>query len=128
MKYLLDTDVIIGHLRKRKAIPDEVIEEGFGVSIASYGELMYGAYKSEHVDKALEELNKFFARTPPNIIYANERVMEVFGKIKGDLEKEGQRLDDFDLVIAATAVAESLILCTYNLKHFQRIKGLDIYS
>jgi predicted nucleic acid-binding protein len=51
-------------------------------------------------------------------------VAETFGMLKADLEKIGIRLDDFDLAIAACALANNLILVTNNTKHFERIEGL----
>ena len=50
--------------------------------------------------------------------------VEVFGRLKADLEKAGSPLDDFDLIIASCAIAHNLILVTNNAKHFKRITGL----
>jgi predicted nucleic acid-binding protein len=44
--------------------------------------------------------------------------------LKTDLEKAGTPLDDFDLILAACALAHDLVLVTNNVKHFQRIQGL----
>ncbi len=38
----------------------------------------------------------------------------------------GRRLDDFDLVIAATAMTLGYRLVTNNDKHFSRIEGLTL--
>ncbi len=46
--------------------------------------------------------------------------------LKSKLEKAGKPLDDFDLILASTALTHNLILVTNNEKHFQRIKGLKI--
>lgn len=35
-------------------------------------------------------------------------------------------IDEFDLLIAATALAGDYVLVTDNVKHFQRIEGLRI--
>ena len=42
------------------------------------------------------------------------------------MEKLGKPIDSFDLLIAATALENDLILVTNNLKHFSRIPGLKI--
>ncbi len=52
--------------------------------------------------------------------------MEAFGSLKAQLEQGGNRLDDFDLVIAATAITIGYRLVTNNEKHFSRIEGLEI--
>lgn len=49
---------------------------------------------------------------------------EVFGVLKAQLEGEGNRLDDFDLAIAACALARDLTLVTNNQAHFGRVGGL----
>lgn len=46
--------------------------------------------------------------------------------MKSDLERKGMRIDDFDLLIGATALKNSLTLVTHNIKHFKRIPGLPI--
>lgn len=47
-------------------------------------------------------------------------------KKRHDLEKLGKILDDFDLLIGATAVANKLILVTENEKHLERISKVKI--
>jgi tRNA(fMet)-specific endonuclease VapC len=60
------------------------------------------------------------------IIEATRVVMETFAGLKVDLERAGQRLDDFDLIIASTALVLNYRLVTNNEKHFKRIPGLHI--
>lgn len=100
MKYLLDTDVIIDHLRKKKAILEQMLDSAT-ISIITLGELIYGAYKSVHPQKSLLTLRE-------------------------DLETKGERLDDFDLLIAATAIVSRLVLVTRNRKHFEGIPSLQL--
>jgi tRNA(fMet)-specific endonuclease VapC len=47
-------------------------------------------------------------------------------KGKARLRKAGQPIDDFDLLIGATAIAYGLILVTNNVDHLQRIKAIII--
>ena len=42
------------------------------------------------------------------------------------LEKSGNRIDDFDLLIGSTAVAHNLIVITENVKHLGRIPDIQI--
>ena len=53
-------------------------------------------------------------------------IAETFGMIKSNLESQGTPLDDFDLVLSATALMHNLILVTNNEKHFQRVDGLTV--
>ena len=53
-------------------------------------------------------------------------VLDVFAFEKARLEKLGLRLDDFDLLIGSTAIHYDLVLVTNNVKHFERMQGLNI--
>jgi tRNA(fMet)-specific endonuclease VapC len=55
-----------------------------------------------------------------------DSVSSAFGNIKAALERRGRRLDDFDIAIAAHAIAYDAVLVTSNVSHFDRIKGLEI--
>ncbi|MFM8535857.1 MAG: PIN domain-containing protein [Acidimicrobiia bacterium] len=55
-----------------------------------------------------------------------DEVTEAFGQIKATLEKQGTRLEDFDVAIAAHAVAAGAVLVTSNIKHMKRVPGLTV--
>jgi len=48
------------------------------------------------------------------------------GSLKADLERRGEKLDDFDLIVASTAMHLSYALVTNNVRHFQRIPDLTV--
>lgn len=126
MKYLIDTDVLIEHLRKKKLIDKEVIIDGAGVSIISLAELYFGAYKSVDPSKSLEKLRLVLEILDLTTVNLNIDIVDEFARLRANLEKQGQRLDDFDLLIAATAKVNDFILLTGNKRHFERIKGLRL--
>lgn len=49
-----------------------------------------------------------------------------YGEIRYKLEHKGQRVDQFDLLIGATAIHHKMTLVTSNIKHFERMDGLEI--
>ena len=49
-----------------------------------------------------------------------------FAKLRAGLRKEGNLIDNMDLLIAATCLVNKLTLITGNVKHFQRVPGLKI--
>ena len=53
---------------------------------------------------------------------------ENYGEIKANLERRGKPIDDFDIAIAAIAMSHKCGVITANLKHFGRIKNLEIKS
>lgn len=128
MKYLIDTDVIINYLRAKLKLKKEFLEEGAGISIITLGELVYGAYKSNLPQQSLTVTSGFIKESKLQIVDLNQEVIFNFGALKAELEKAGKRLEDFDLLIAATAKNLRLTLVTGNLKHFQKIPGLKLYT
>lgn len=53
-------------------------------------------------------------------------VARVFGRIRESLESAGMPLADADLQIAATALHHGLELITGNVKHLERVPGLQV--
>jgi tRNA(fMet)-specific endonuclease VapC len=48
------------------------------------------------------------------------------GYEKARLRKSGKPVDDFDLLIGSTAIANDLILVTNNTKHFENLKRIKL--
>jgi len=46
--------------------------------------------------------------------------------IKAELERAGERIEDFDIAIAAHALAGGHVLATANTRHLARIKELEL--
>lgn len=53
-------------------------------------------------------------------------VSAAFGHLKAGLERHGERLEDFDVAIAAHANALDATLVTANVRHLARIEGLEV--
>lgn len=49
--------------------------------------------------------------------------LDIFAKEKARLRRAGTPLDDFDLLIGATAVVHHLTLLTNNTRHLARVQG-----
>ena len=125
--YLLDTDIIIYSLNGHDAVKKNLqqhSQDPMKISIITLFELYFGAYKSEKITSNLAKIKTL--ENAFEIIPAAKESAEIFGKLKSTLEKSGSRLDDFDLIIAACAMAHNLTLVTNNVVHFQRIDGLKL--
>lgn len=127
MKYLLDTNICIywfkGLMEIDKKISSVDIDD-ISVSAITIAELLYGAYNSMNVEKNITKVNEFEDAT--NVIDLDRESLEHYARIKAKLRAEGKMLDDFDILIAATAIVNDCILVTNNAKHFERIDGLTI--
>ena len=55
-----------------------------------------------------------------------EKAGKEYGDIRADLEKAGYTIGPNDLLIAAHAKSEDLILVTHNTKEFNRVTGLNV--
>ena len=125
--YLLDTDTVIYSL---KGHPDVVRNLAFhandplSVSAITLMELYYGAFKSRQVVGNLAKVRAI--ESAVRVWDVQSDSAEVFGALKAQLENDGNRLDDFDLAIAACALVHKITLVTNNTVHFARIPGLRL--
>ena len=125
--FLIDTDILIYSLKGDPVVMDHLNQTSASpkaISVISYGELLYGAHKSARPIDNLARVRRLGEVLP--VIDISPAIMEAFGSLKARLEESGNRLDDFDLVIAATAITIGYRLVTNNEKHFSRIEGLEI--
>jgi tRNA(fMet)-specific endonuclease VapC len=125
--YLLDTDIVIYNLKGHPAVKKNLERNLYAVlkiSIVTLMELYYGAYKSHKVTSNLGKIKSI--EEAVEIIPIGRESAEVFAMLKASLEKDSTPLDDFDLILAACALANDLVLVTNNVKHFERIEGLRL--
>ena len=125
--YLLDTDILIYSLKAHEIVQQNLrhhLHDPINVSAVTLMELYYGAYKSQKIANNLAKVKTI--ENSLEIIPVNREMIEIFGVLKSDLEKAGKPLDDFDLILAATAMSHNLIIVTNNEKHFGRIDGLKM--
>lgn len=127
MAYLIDTDTIIFALRGDKNVLTKFEENKnlpISISMITYAELIFGAKRSQNEQKNMIKVNHI------RDIYAiedlNEGVMEVFADVKAKMFEKGIRIEDMDLLIAATAIYNELTLVTNNTKHFENIPNLKL--
>ena len=129
-RYLLDTNICI-YIRQKR--PDEVLRRfrklrpgEAALSVITYGELLYGAAKSEHRVAALEKLRELVHLLPA--LSLPESAAEAYGAIRAGLESKGEMIGNNDLWIAAHAVVAGLTLVTNNESEFRRVRGLRIQN
>jgi len=127
MKYLIDTDWVINHLRGAQRVTgklEELAASGLALSVVSLAELYEGIYRSVNPDKAEKSLNVFL--TAVTVLGLNGAVCRIFGRERARLRTEGRLIGDFDLLIAATCLHHDLILLTDNVREFERVEGIKL--
>ncbi|MBL0715233.1 MAG: type II toxin-antitoxin system VapC family toxin [Desulfosarcina sp.] len=125
--FLLDTDTIIYSLKGNDSVVRNLANhqrDPLKISVISLMELYYGAYKSQKTTANLAKVRRI--ENAFDILSVDFSIAETFGTIKSHLEFQGTPLDDFDIAIAASALAHNLTLITNNEKHFRRVEGLKL--
>ena len=124
----LDTDFLINFLRNDKNTVSWVREhEGecnIATTILNIFELYYGAYKSLKPEESLKAVRKLIDRLA--ILEMSLYSVELAGKQKAQLEKEGKDLDFRDVLIGAIAITNNCALKTNNIKSTMRHCGLNL--
>lgn len=128
LKYILDTNICI-YIAKQKPIEVlkrfETLDVGeVGMSMITHAELLYGAKRSHHPQKATETLEQLISLIPAQPLHDN--VAEHYANIRADLAGKGTMIGNNDLWIAAHVCAMNKILVSNNLKEFERVQGLKL--
>jgi tRNA(fMet)-specific endonuclease VapC len=128
MTHLLDTNICIYIINQKYQQVINKFNEyeigAIGISTITLAELKYGAYKSKKVEQNLLAIQQF--TIPLVIADFDSAAAETYGKIRANLERKGQIIGAFDLLITAYALSRDLIVVTNNVKEFERIEGLKI--
>jgi len=128
VRYLLDTNICI-YIAKRK--PSGVLARlqqlrlgDIGMSVVTYLELVYGAWRSEQVETNLARLEQLRHLIPVQSLGAD--VGRYYGRLRAELERKGVPIGAYDLMIAAHALSLGLTLVTNNVREFARVDGLRL--
>jgi tRNA(fMet)-specific endonuclease VapC len=125
-RYLLDTNICIYFLKGlydlHKKIENSGIENCY-VSEITIAELKYGVEKSSNKSQNTETLSRFMDTFTILPIFP---ALDIYAKEKARLKTKGKILDDFDLLIGATAIVNNLTLATRNVSDFNRLSNIEI--
>ncbi|WP_332773315.1 type II toxin-antitoxin system tRNA(fMet)-specific endonuclease VapC [Phenylobacterium sp.] len=125
LRYLLDTNLCIRVLRDR---PRQVRErfnleaDSLCVSTIVLTELLHGAAKSDRPEHNRSEVERFAARL--EVLPFDEAAADHAADIRANLERRGEPIGGYDLLIAGHARSRGLTVVTGNLAEFRRVDGL----
>jgi tRNA(fMet)-specific endonuclease VapC len=125
--YLLDADTLIYSLKGDPSVERNLrrhYNDPMKISVITLMELYYGAYKSQRVTSNLAKIRTL--ENSMEIIPLGQEIVEIFGRQKAQIERQGTPLDDFDLIVGCCALAHNLVLVTNNVKHFKKIESLKV--
>lgn len=128
MTYLLDTNVCIRLLNNSSQSvttrltthqPNDIY-----LCAVVQVELYYGAYRSNQAQRNLILLERFFRQFV--VLPLDTQAAKVAGRIRCELAASGIPVGPNDLLIAAIALVNNLVLVTHNTREFSRVQGLVI--
>nr|WP_295107219.1 tRNA(fMet)-specific endonuclease VapC [uncultured Caulobacter sp.] len=125
LRYLLDTNLCIRVLRDRPAGLRERFNahaDALCVSTIVLTELLHGALKSARPNHNRSEVERFAAKLA--VLDFDAAAADHAADIRATLERAGQPIGGYDLLIAGHARSRGLIVVTGNLAEFQRVDGL----
>ncbi len=126
MRVVLDTSVLIDHLRNGKASRsafERLAKEKANIYIPTVViyELFSGkSSKNASVEQEINQLIHNF-----KIIELSEKIAKVAGALYRDI---GKTIGTSDYIIAASALEIDAIVVTLNIKHFSQISHLRVYN
>lgn len=126
MDYLLDTNICIYYFKGLFGLKERIEKigfENFAISEITLAELIYGAEKSQKVEKNLKVVEDFADKIEILPILTSLRI---YGKEKARLKSIGKIIGDLDLFIGSTAIVNNMILATRNTREFERLEGIVI--
>lgn len=124
-KYLLDTNICIFFLQGKYGVKEKIQKAGRKncyISEITIAELLYGAAysNSEKHSHDVEILLESLTVVP---IYDS---LPTYATTKAYLRREGQMIEEFDMLIGSSAVHHGYVMVTENVDHFKRIPGIEI--
>ena len=128
MTYMLDTNICIYAIKNK---PEQVLEKlkqnlsnGICISAITLAELQHGVEKSMNREKNSMALLQFLSIL--DILPFDDLAAVEYGKICAYLQKRGTPIGTMDMLIAAHAKTENLIIVTNNVREFERVPNLKI--
>ena len=131
MSYLLDTNVCIALMNDNSSRVRTPFmralrrKEEIVTSTIVVHELFYGVAKSEQVERNERALAAFLSGDIAVIDYS-ARDAQAAGEIRAELERQGQRIGEYDTLIAGQAFSRNLVLVTANTRELEQVKGVIV--
>ena len=130
MGVIFDTSVLIEAERGRFDVDAFVRgreEEPFGLSVVTVAELLHGVHRADTQSRRLKRaayVEKVIADFP--IITFDVSVARIYASMWAALMAQGTTIGAHDLIIGSTALAHGFSVATFNVRHFERIEGLNM--
>ena len=125
-KYLLDTNICIFYIKGKYNLNTKIAEIGEQncfISEITVAELKYGIENSKTIESMRKVVEAFISKFAIIPIYNS---LDIYAREKARLRKTGLLIDDFDILIGSTAIANNMVMVTNNIDHFNRLQNIEI--
>ncbi len=125
-RYLLDTNICIYYIKGEYNLDKKIAEVGAEncfISEITVAELKFGIENSKTAEKMRPIVEAFIPKFMVLPIYDS---LDIYAKEKAKLRKQGLIIDDFDILIGATAINYDMIMVTNNEVHSSRLDQITI--
>ncbi len=130
MKYVLDTNVVSALMRGDAHVLERLrrtSKEEVAIPHPVLAEIAYGIERLPRSARKRRLVARFgLVRAEIARVSWSDEISDAFGAVKAALERRGERIEDFDVAIAAHALAHRATLVTANGKHMSRVAGLVV--
>lgn len=127
MLYVLDTNTAIYYFKGMGRVASRLLDQAprqVGLSAVVEYELPVGIEKSNSPDRRRRQLQAFKSAVT-YLPFAQEEAHQA-GRLRAFLERSGNPIGPYDVLIAASALARGATLVTHNFKEFSKVPDLKI--
>ena len=127
MRYLLDTAAVSDYFRRVGATHDRVQAQpphALAISTITEHEIRFGLALKPGATR-LSGLVRSFLQVVEVLPFDREDAASA-AEVRVALHRSGTPIGDYDALIAGVALARELTLVTSNVKHFNKVPGLDV--
>lgn len=127
MNYLLDANTVSYYFKGVPSVVESLLNckpaQIFLPAIVVY-EIEYGILKSQNPQKKRAQFEHLLADSA--VLDFSKKEATAAAEIRRALEAAGKPIGPYDVLIAATAMANGLTLVTHNTAEFKRVRGLRL--
>ena len=125
--YVLDTNTLIYFFKGMGDVSQNLLNvspSDIGLPAIVVYELEVGIAKSNSPEKRKLQLEQFIDTT--HLLPFGREQASLAANIRARLEKQGNTIGPYDILIAATALSVNGVLITHNINEFQRVDALQV--
>ena len=126
MKYLLDTNALTAWIKKDARFIARIQTKtpaDLAISVMTEHEVLFGIASNPGL--RLRAVTESILKLLPKVVVSSKEVSAA-AQIRADLKMRGLPIGPYDLLIAATALTNGMVMVTHNTREFSRVAELEL--